>query len=44
LPAAAVHALVPFVPEPVTPVVAEAARPALIVSYRSRAPPSHLLA
>ena len=44
LPAAAVHALVPSVPAPVTSVVAESARPALIVSYRSRAPPSHLLA
>jgi len=44
LPSAAAHALVPSVPEPVSAVVAESARPALIVSYRSRAPPSHLLA
>ena len=44
LPSAAVHALVPSVPEPVSAVVAESALPALIVSYRSRAPPSHLLA
>ena len=44
LPAAAVHAFVPSVPDPVTSVVAESARPALIVSYRSRAPPPHLLA
>jgi hypothetical protein len=44
LPAAAVHALVPSSPEPVSSVVAESTLPALIVSYRSRAPPSHLLA
>lgn len=44
LPSAAVHALVPSVPAPVSAVVAESARPALILSYRSRAPPSHLLA
>lgn len=43
LPSAAVHALVPSVPELVSAVVAESAHPALIVSYRSRAPPSHLL-
>ena len=44
LPATAVHAFVPSVPEPASSVVAESAHPALIVSYRSRAPPSHLLA
>lgn len=44
LPGAAAHALVPSVPEPVASVVAESTQPALIVSYRSRAPPSHLLA
>jgi hypothetical protein len=44
LPAAAVHALVHSVPEPVSAVAAESAHSALIVSYRSRAPPSHLLA
>ena len=44
LPAAAVHALVPSVPEAVSSVVAESTSPALIVAYRSRAPPSHLLA
>ena len=44
LPVAAAHALVPSVPQPVAAVVAEAAHAALIVSYRSRAPPSHLLA
>ena len=44
LPGAAVHALVPSLPEPAAFVVAEAAHSAIIVSYRSRAPPSHLLA
>jgi len=44
LPSAAVHALVPTVPEAVSVVLAESAHPALTVSYRSRAPPSHLLA
>ena len=43
-PAAAVHALVFSPPEPVSFAVADSARPALIVAYRSRAPPSHLLA
>ena len=44
LPGASVHALVPSVPEPFFSVVAESTHSALIVSYRSRAPPSHLLA
>jgi DUF2946 family protein len=44
LPAVVVHALVPSVPGSVSSVVAESAHPALIVSYRSRAPPSYLLA
>ena len=44
MPAAAVHALVPSVPEPASFAVAKSTRSALIVAYRSRAPPSHLLA
>jgi len=44
LPGAAVHAFAPSVPEPVSSVVAESTHPTLVVSYRSRAPPSHLLA
>jgi hypothetical protein len=43
-PAAAVHALALSPPEPVAFAVARAASSALIVAYRSRAPPSHLLA
>jgi len=44
MPAAAAHALVPSVPEPISFAVAKSVHPALILSYRSRAPPSHLLA
>ena len=44
MPAAAVHALVPPVPEPISFAVAKSVHPALILSYGSRAPPSHLLA
>ena len=44
MPTAAVHAVVPPVPEPVSFAIASSTRPALILSYRSRAPPSHLLA
>ncbi|HEY3516383.1 MAG TPA: hypothetical protein VGL98_05000, partial [Gammaproteobacteria bacterium] len=44
MPAAAVHAPIPSVPEPVSFAAAKSARSVLIVSYRSRAPPSHLLA
>jgi hypothetical protein len=44
MPAAAVHALIPSAPELVSFAVAKSAHPALIVAYRSRAPPSHLLA
>ena len=44
LPVTVVHALSHFAPERVSAVVAESAQSAPIVSYRSRAPPSHLLA
>jgi hypothetical protein len=43
-PVAAVHALALSPPEPVSFAVADSARPALIVAYRSCAPPSHLIA
>jgi hypothetical protein len=44
VPGTPVHALVPSPPESVSSVTTMPTIPALIVSYRSRAPPSHLLA
>src|SRR5262245_2334368 len=43
-PVAALHALALSPPEPVSFAVADSPRPALIVAYPPRPPPSHLLA